>query len=225
MSTPAPTPTADGRLRDLRLRRHHHRRRRLRPARRHRGPGARPAHRAGLQVAARQGAHRHGRRWHGGRHGQRVERGQLAGPLPRHHARRQDAQQLAHGADPRPGGPRPGLRARALGRAVRPHPRRAHHPARLRWPPLRPPGPRGRPHRAGADPHAAAEGRLHGHRRLHGDQDPAPAARRRRPHFRRRGLPAPDRRNGAVHRQGVRPRHRLHRQVVEVHVELVGVRR
>ncbi len=29
------------------------------------------------------------------------------------------------------------------GRAVRPHPRRAHHPARLRRPPLRPPGPRG----------------------------------------------------------------------------------
>ena len=55
-----------------RLRRHHHRRRRRRPAGRHRGPGRGPAHRAGLQVAARQGAHRHGRGRHGRRPGQRV---------------------------------------------------------------------------------------------------------------------------------------------------------
>ena len=41
-------------------------------------------------------------------HGQRLPRGQLAGALPRHHARRQDAQPLAHGAAARPGGARPG---------------------------------------------------------------------------------------------------------------------
>ena len=54
-------------------------------------------------------------------HGQRVARGQLAGALPRHHARRQDAQQLADGRAPRQGGAGPHLRARALGGAVRPH--------------------------------------------------------------------------------------------------------
>ena len=83
-------------------------------------------------------------------------RGQLAGPLPRPCAAA-DAQQLAHGADPRHGGARSGLRARALGALVRPHQRRPHHSARLRRPPLRPPGPRRRPHRAGADPHPPAE--------------------------------------------------------------------
>ena len=49
------------------------------------------------------------------------------------------------------------LRARALGRALRPHEGRPDPPARLRRPPLRPPRPRRRPHRAGADPHPAAE--------------------------------------------------------------------
>ena len=87
------------------------------------------------------------------------DRGQLEGPLPRHHARRQDAQQLAHGPAPRPGGARPGLRARGVGRAVRPHQGRPDPPARLRRPPLRPAGPRRRPHRPRADPHPAAEGR------------------------------------------------------------------
>ena len=38
--------------------------------------------------------------------------------------------------------PGPGLRAGALGRAVRPHQGRPHLPARLRRSPLRPPGPR-----------------------------------------------------------------------------------
>ena len=50
-------------------------------------------------------------------------------------------------------------------------------------------------------------------------------ARRRGPDLGRRGLQAPDRRDGPLHRQGLRARHRLHRQVVEVHVELVGVGR
>ena len=56
---------------------------------------------------------------------QPLARGQLAGALPRHHARREDAQPLADGAAARAGGARPGPRARGLGRAVRPHPGRA----------------------------------------------------------------------------------------------------
>ena len=47
-------------------------------------------------------------------------------------------------------------RARGLGRAVRPHRRRADLPARLRRPPLRPARPRRRPHRPGDDPHPPA---------------------------------------------------------------------
>ncbi len=43
--------------------------------------------------------------------------------------RRQDAQQLAYGPDPRPGGARPGLRTGALGCVVRPYEGRPHHPA------------------------------------------------------------------------------------------------
>jgi hypothetical protein len=50
-----------------------------------------------LQVAARQGAHGHGRGRHRRGDGQRLPRGQLAGALPRHHARRQVPQQLADG--------------------------------------------------------------------------------------------------------------------------------
>src|SRR5439155_30868 len=67
---------------------------------------------------------------------QRDGRRQLARAFPRHDARRQDAQQLAHGADPRPGSPRPHPRARGVGRAVRPYARRAHQPATLRRPHL-----------------------------------------------------------------------------------------
>ena len=103
-------------------------------------------------------------------HGQRVAGGQLAGPLPRHHARRQDAQQLAHGPAPRPGGARARARAGALGRPLRPHQGRPHLPARLRRPPLRAPGPRRRPHRPRDDPHAAGPRHPPGHRRLHGVQ-------------------------------------------------------
>ena len=95
-------------------------------------------------------------------------RGQLAGPLPRHHARRQAAQPLAHGRAARQGGARPGVGAGAVGRPVRPHPRRPDQPARLRRPPLRPPGPRRRPHRPGDDPHPAAADGEPRHRRVHG---------------------------------------------------------
>ena len=97
-------------------------------------------------------------------------RGQLAGPLPRHHARRQDAQQLAHGPAARPGGARAGAGAGALGGPVRSHQGRADLPARLRRPPLRAAGPRGRPHRPGDDPHAPVPRHPPGHRRLHGVQ-------------------------------------------------------
>ena len=89
------------------------------------------AHEQGARTAvvckspARQGAHGHGRGRHRRGDGQRLPRGQLAGALPRHHARRQDAQPLADGAAARAGGARPGARARGLGRAVRPHARRA----------------------------------------------------------------------------------------------------
>jgi hypothetical protein len=48
-----------------------------------------------------------------------VARGQLAGPFPRHHARRQAAQQLAHGPDPTPRSRPTGARAGRVGRAVR----------------------------------------------------------------------------------------------------------
>ena len=47
------------------------------------------AHRDHLQVAVRQGAHGDGRGRHRRAHGQRQQQRQLAGALPRHHARRQ----------------------------------------------------------------------------------------------------------------------------------------
>ena len=100
------------------------------------------------------------------------------------HARRQVPQQLADGADPRPGGARPGARARGVGRAVRPHRGRAHPPARLRRAPLRAARPRRRPHRPRDDPHAPAPRRAPGHRRVHGVHD-HPPAEGRRPHRRR----------------------------------------
>ena len=103
--------------------------------------------------------------------------------------------------------------------------RRAHLPARLRRPPLRPPGPRGRPHRARADPHPPAEGRLHGHRRVHGVQDPPAAHRRRGPRLGRGGLHAGHRRDARLHRQGGGAGDGLHRQGLDVHLQLVGVRR
>ena len=126
-----------------------------RRARRRRADGDR------VQVAARQGAHGHGRGRHRRRHGQPLAGGQLGGPLPRHHARREDAQQLADGAAPRPGGARAGPGARGLGRPLRPHRGRADLPARLRRPQVRPARPRRRPHRPGDDPHPpAARGAL-----------------------------------------------------------------
>ena len=184
--------------------------------------GARTADR--LQVAARQGAHRHGRGRHRGRDGQRLARGQLEGALPRHDARRQDAQQLAHGPAARPGGARPRLRARGVGRAVRPHQGRPDLPARLRRPPLRAPRARRRPHRPGADPHAAAARRALGidvfmECTVRGCSRTATAIAGAFGYWREtgrvRGLPGP----------GGRARHRRHRQGVPGHVELLGVHR
>ena len=74
--------------------------------------------------------------------------------LPRHDARRQVPQQLAHGADPRAGGARARPRARGVGRRVRPHARRPHRPAPVRRAHLLAPRAHGRPHRPRDDPHA-----------------------------------------------------------------------
>ena len=172
-------PAPDDRQRDVRRRRsggmeRHHvrrrrgRRRRRRPAGRDRRPRGRRADRDRLQVAARQGAHGDGRGRHRRGHGQPLARGQLGGALPRHHAWREDAQQLADGPAARPGGARAGAGARGLGRALRPHRGRPDLPARLRRPQLRPARPRRRPHRPGDDPHPAAARRRARHRRLHG---------------------------------------------------------
>ena len=82
----------------------------------------------------------------------------------------------------------------------------------------------GRPHRARDDPHPPADGRVHGHRRVHGVQGPAPPHRRRRARSsRRRRLLAADRRARRLLGQGVRARDRRGRQVLEVHVQQLGV--
>ena len=117
--------SSDARIPDARTRRPRHRRRRRGPARRDRGLGGRRVGRPGLQVAARQGAHRHGRGRHRGGARQRRRPRQLEGPLRRHDARRPVRQQLAHGRAARQGGARPRARARGLGRGLRPHARTA----------------------------------------------------------------------------------------------------
>ena len=99
----------------LRRRRDRRRRRRL-AGRRGRPRGGRP-HRPHLPQPPRQGPHGHGRRRHRRRPGQPVARGQLAGPFPRHDARRQAPQPLAHGRAARQGSTRARLRARAVGSA------------------------------------------------------------------------------------------------------------
>ena len=91
---------------------------------------------------------------------QRQRQGHLADPLRRHHARRQVPEQLADGRTARPGGPRPGVGAGDLRRAVRPHQGRQDQPAQLRRPHLPAAGARRRPHRPGDHPHHAAEDRL-----------------------------------------------------------------
>ena len=172
------------RFRDSRSRRGGDRRRRRGAARRDRGVRPRRHGRAGLQVAARQGAHGDGRGRD--RRGARPRRpaGRLGDALPRHDEGRLVPQSLAHGADPRPGGAGPRARARALGRAVRPHRRRANLAARLRRAHLEAARARRRPHRPRDDPHAPRPRRPPGRRRLHGVHDHA-AVQGRRPHRRR----------------------------------------
>ena len=126
-----------------------------------------------LQVAVRQGAHRDGRGRHRRGHGKRQLQGQLAGPFPRHDARRQVPQPLADGRAARQGSARPGVGARDLRRAVRPHAGRQDQPAQLRRARVPAACPRRRPHRPRDDPHAAAEDRVAAAGR------PAGAARRR----------------------------------------------
>ncbi len=207
------------------------------PARRHRGPRAGQADGDHLQVAVRQGAHGDGRGRHRRVDGQRELQRQLAGALPRHHARRQVPQPLADGRAAREGGARPGLGARDLGRPVRPHQGRPDQPAQLRRPRVPAPRARRRPHRARADPHAAAEDRLAAAggrararrprgapqrlRRVHDH----PAAHRRRPHRRRVRLLARVRPLRHLRGAGRRARDRRHRQVVQGDQQLVGVHR
>ena len=163
---------------------------------------------------------------------------QLAGPLPRHHARRQVPQPLADGRAARQGGAGAGLGARDLRRAVRPHARRADQPAQLRRPRVPPPRPRRRPHRARADPHPAAEDRLaaaggparprrprgapQGLRRVHHHR---PAAQRRRAVAGAFGYWRESGRFVALRGPGGHPGHRRHRQVLQGHQQLVGVHR
>ena len=189
------------------------------------------AHEAGastadrLQVPARQGPHRDGRGRHRRGDGQPLARGQLGGALPRHHARREDAQQLADGPAARPGGARAGAGARGLGRAVRPHRGRADQPARLRRPPLRPARPRRRPHRPGDDPHPPAARRAARHRRVHGVHGHRAAEGRRRRISGAFGYWRETGRFVTFEAPGRHPRHRRDRQVVQGDVQLLGVHR
>ena len=222
--------------RAARLRRPGDRRRRRRPARRDRGARAGHAHRDHLQVAVRQGAHGDGRGRRRGGDGQRQQQRQLAGPLPRHHARRQVPQQLADGRAAREGGAGPGLGAGDLRRAVRPHQGRQDQPAQLRRPRVPAAGARRRPHRPGADPHPAAEDRLAaagGRRATTGDYE-AQDQGLRRVHGHRAAQGRTTRIAGAfgywrengrflvVRRAGGHPGHRRHRQVVQGHQQLAG---
>ncbi len=158
-------------------------------------------HRRHLQEPPRQGPHGHGRGRDGRVDGQRRQPRQLEGPLPRHDARRQVPQRLAHGRAAREAGARARARARGLGRGLRPHQRRSDQPAQLRRSPLPAPGPRRRPHRPRADPHAPGPRRPQGHRLPHGVHLRRPA-QGRRTHRRRRGLLARDGPLRALPRQG-----------------------
>ncbi len=108
-----------------------------------------------------------------------VDPGRLLAPaLHRHDEEREVHQQLADGRDPRQGVPRPGLRARAVGRALQPDAGGQDLPAPVRRTHLPPPRPRRRQDRPGADPDHAGEGPRHGREGLHGDhRDEAPEER------------------------------------------------
>ncbi len=225
--------------RETQLRRPDHRCRRRRAARGHRGARAGPARRDHLQVAVRQGAHRHGRGRLRGVDGQRQQQRQLAGALPRHDARRQVPQQLADGRAARQGVAGPRLGARDLRRAVRPHAGRQDQPAQLRRPRVPAPRARRRPHRARDDPHDATEDRVAAAGRRQGEGparrgrraaqglrrgDAHRAAHRRERRDRRRVRLLPrDRRVRPVQGAGRRAGHWRHRQGRQGHHQLLGV--
>ena len=166
-------------LRNSRIRRAGHRRGRRGLARGHRSVGGRRQSRADLQIAARQGAHRHGRRRHGGGDGQRGRPRQLEGPFRRHDARRPIRQQLAHGRTARQGSAGARSRTRSVGRGVRSHEGRKNFAAQFRRPPLSAPRARRRPHGTGTDPHAAGSRHSSGHHRFHGIHHRLAVERRR----------------------------------------------
>ena len=195
------------------------------------------AHRHHLEVALRQGAHRDGRGRLRRVDGERQPQRQLDGPLPRHHARREVPQQLAHGRAARQGGPGPRLGAGDLRRALRPHRRRQDQPAQLRRAHLPATRARRRPHRAGDDPHPPAEGRLAAagglrrDRRLRGEHPGLPRdhdhrpAQGRRPHRRLLRLLPQHRQLRPVRRPRDRAGHGRGRQELPGDVELLGVHR
>ena len=111
-----------------------------------------------------------------------------------------------------------------MGRPLRPDRRRRHPPASLRRPHVQAALPRGRPHRARDDPHAAGPRSPDGLSRLHGMRGDE-AAHRRRPGLRRRRLLA---RTGTLRRvpgEVGRSRDRGDREGLEDHLQLLGVHR
>ena len=178
----------------------------------------------GLQVAARQGPHGHGRGGHGGGDGPRRRSRQLEGPLLGHHARRPVPQQLADGRAARQGGARSRARAGGLGRRLRSHQGRPHPAAQLRRPPLPAAGARRRSHRPGDDPHAARPRRPPGLQGLHGAHDHQ-AVRRRRAHRRRVRLRPRARQPARLQGQGHRAGHRRRRPRLQDHQQQLGVHR
>ncbi len=209
---------------DLRARRPGDRRGWGRVARGHRVLRPRPEHRSHVQVASGKGPHGDGRRGSGGGAGQRRSPRQLEDPLPRHHARRQVPEPVAHGRAARPGGARPRARAGGMGGGLRPHPGRSDQPAQLRRAQVSPPGARGGPHRTGDHPHPAGPRGAQGVRDLHGVHRPR-AADGRRPQRGRAGLLAGVGTICPVQDPCDRPGDRRGRACLEGHLELMGIHR
>jgi len=130
--------------------------------------GARHEHRHRLQIAAGQGAYGDGRRGDGRGAGKLRPARQLEDPLPRHDARRQVSESVAHGRAARKGVPGSGARARGVGRRLRSDPRRIDQSAKFRGASLPAAGPRRRPHRARDHPNASGSLRPSGDAGLHG---------------------------------------------------------
>ena len=219
------------------LRRRRDRRRRRRPARGDRGPAGRQEDRDHLQVAVRQGAHGDGRGRRRRRDGQRELR---------------DNWQV-HFRDTMRGGkflnnfrmaelhakeaPERIWELETYGALFDRTQGRQDLAAQLRRPRVPAPRARRRPHRPGADPHPAAEDRLAaagGQARVRRLRRPDPgvrrdhhhrAAARRRPGRRRVRLLPRVRRVRALRGAGGRAGHRRRRQVLQGHLELLGVHR